>query len=152
MWCKNCSSIFVLILSFAIFQVCSIENSGYIYIYILYIYSMCKILYSALKNRSESLTDGNCITGLFKYINPVSPPPPPPPPHKKMKVAIILQIHLVGVCMAERRNKVTRIFASAGSIYYISTHWRSGLLLCCFHQLLEHSVKFTPLKYRHHSG
>ena len=27
----------------------------------------------------------------------------------------------------------------------ISTHWRSGLLLCCFHQLLEHSVKFTPL-------
>ena len=23
---------------------------------------------------------------------------------------------------------------------------RSGLLLCCFHQLLEHSVKFTPLK------
>ena len=28
----------------------------------------------------------------------------------------------------------------------ISTHWRSGLLLCCFHQLLEHSVKFTPLK------
>ena len=72
--------------------------------------------------------------------NPVSPP------HKKMKVAIILQIHLVGVCMAERRNKVTRIFASTGSIYIISTHWRSGLLLCCFHQLLEHSVKFTPLK------
>ena len=36
---------------------------------------------------SESLTDGNCITGLFKYINQVSPP------HKKMKVAIILQIH-----------------------------------------------------------
>ena len=28
----------------------------------------------------------------------------------------------------------------------ISTHWRSGLLLCCFHQLLEHSVKFIPLK------
>ena len=73
-----------------------------------------QILYSALKNRSESLTDGNCITGLFKYINPVSPP------HKKMKVAIILQIHLVGVCMAERRNKVTRIFASTGSIYIIS--------------------------------
>ena len=62
-----------------------------------------QILYSALKNRSESLTDGNCITGFFKYINPVSPP------HKKMKVAIMLQIHLVGVCMAERRNKVTRI-------------------------------------------
>ena len=99
-----------------------------------------QILYSALKNRSESLTDGNCITGLFKYINPVSPP------HKKMMVAIILQIHLVGVCMAERRNKVTRIFASTGSIYIISTHWRSGLLLCCFHQLLEHSVKFNPLK------
>ena len=95
-----------------------------------------QILYSALKNRSESLiTDGNCITGLFKYINPVSPP------HKKMKVAIILQIYLVGVCMAERRNKVTRIFASTGSIYIISTHWRSGLL-----QFLEHSVKFTPLK------
>ena len=99
-----------------------------------------QILYSALKNRSESLTDGNCITGLFKYINPVSPP------HKKMKVAIILQIHLVGVCMAERRNKVTRIFACTGSIYIISTHRRSGLLLCRFHQLLEHSVKFTPLK------
>ena len=80
-----------------------------------------QILYSALKNRSESLTDGNCITGLFKYINTVSPP------HKKMNVAIILQIHLVGVCMAERRNKVTRIFASTGSIYIISTHWRSGL-------------------------
>ena len=110
-----------------------------IYIYIIYI-EYVQILYSALKNRSESLTDGNCITGLFKYINPVSPP------HKKMKVAIILQIHLVGVCMAERRNKVTRIFASTGSIYIISTHWRSGLLLCCFHQLLEHSVKFTPLK------
>ena len=98
-----------------------------------------QILYSVLKNRSESLSDGNCITGLFKYINPVFPP------HKKMKVAIILQIHLVGVCMAEQRNKVTRIFASTGSIYIISTHWRSGLLLCCFHQLLEHSVKFTPL-------
>ena len=110
-----------------------------IYIYIIYI-KYVQILYSALKNRSESLTDGNCITGLFKYINPVSPP------HKKMKVAIILQIYLVGVCMAERRNKVTRIFASTGSIYIISTHWRSGLLLCCFHQLLEHSVKFTPLK------
>ena len=41
--------------------------------------------------------------------------------------------------------EVTRIFASTGSIYIISTHWRSGLLLCCFHQLLEHSVKFTPL-------
>ena len=75
-----------------------------------------QILYSALKNGSESLTDENCITGLFKYINPVSPP------HKKMKVAIILQIYLVGVCMAERRNKVTRIFASTGSIYIISTH------------------------------
>ena len=99
-----------------------------------------QILYSALKNRSESLTDGICITGLFKYINPVSPP------HKKMKVAVILQIYLVGKDMAERRNKVTRIFASTGSIYIISTHWRSGLLLCCFHQLLEHSVKFTPLK------
>ena len=34
-----------------------------------------QILYSALKNMSESLTDGNCITGLFKYINTVSPPP-----------------------------------------------------------------------------
>ena len=110
-----------------------------IYIYIIY-NKYVQILYSALKNRSESLTDGNCITGLFKYINPVSPP------HKKMKVAIILQTHLVGVCMAERSNKVTRIFASTGSIYIISTHWRSGLLLCCFHQLLEHSVKFTPLK------
>ena len=99
-----------------------------------------QILYSALKNGSESLTDGNCITGLFKYINQVSPP------HKKMKVAIILQLHLVGVCMVERRNKVTRIFASTGSIYIISTHWRSGLLLCFFHQLLVHSVKFTPLK------
>ena len=58
-----------------------------------------QILYSALKNRSESLTDGNCITGLFKYINPVSPP------HKKMKVAIILQIHLVGVCVYGRAKK-----------------------------------------------
>ena len=135
----NGSSISVLILSFTFFQVCSIENRGYIYIYIIYIWYV-QILYSALKNMSESLTDGNCITGLFKYINPVSPP------HKKMKVAIILQIHLVVVCMAERRNKVTRIFASTGSIYIISTHWRSGLLLCCFHQLLEHSVKFTPLK------
>ena len=110
-----------------------------IYIYIIYI-QYVQILYSALKNMSESLTDGNCITGLFKYINTVSPP------HKKMKVAIILQIHLVGVCKAEQRNKVTRIFASTGSIYIISTHWISGLLLCCFHQLLEHSVKFTPLK------
>ena len=63
-----------------------------------------QILYSALKKRSESLTDGNCITGLFKYINPVSPP------HKKMKVAIIFQIHLVGVCMAVRRNKVEIAF------------------------------------------
>ena len=36
----NCSSISVLILSFAIVQVCSIENRGYIYI--LYIYSKCK--------------------------------------------------------------------------------------------------------------
>ena len=89
---------------------------------------------------SESLTDGNCITGLFKYLKIVSPP------DQKMKVAIILQIHLVGVCMAERRNKVTRIFVSTGSIYIISTHWRSGLLLCCIHQLLENSVKFTPLK------
>ena len=75
-----------------------------------------QILYSALKNRSESLTDENCITGLFKYINPVSPP------HKKMNVAIILQIYLVGACMAEGRNKVTRIFASTGSIYIILTH------------------------------
>ena len=74
-----------------------------------------QILYSALKNKRESLTDGNCITGLFKYINTVSPP------HKKMKVAIILQIHLVGVCMAERRNKVTRIFASTGSLYYFNS-------------------------------
>ena len=137
MWCKI---VLPYLFSFSVsLSSRSVQSIiAYIYIYI-YIYSMCN-LYSALKNRSESLTDGNCITGLFKYINPVSTP------HKKMKVAIILQIHLVGVCMAERRNKVTRIFASTGSIYIISTHWRSGLLLCCFHQLLEHSVKFTPLK------
>ena len=134
MWCK-------IVLPFLFsFSVSLSSRSVQSRIADIYIYIIYKILYSALKNRSESLTDGNCITGLFKYINPVSPP------HKKMKVAIILQIHLVGVCMAERRNKVTRIFASTGSIYIISTHWRSGLLLCCFHQLLEHSVKFTPLK------
>ena len=132
MWCK-------IVLPFLFsFSVSLSSRSVQSRIADIYIY--VQILYSALKNRSESLTDGNCITGLFNYINPVSPP------HKKMKVAIILQIHLVGVCMAERRNKVTRIFASTGSIYIISTHWRSGLLLCCFHQLLEHSVKFTPLK------
>ena len=143
MWCKI---VLPFLFSFSVsLSSRSVQSIiAYIYIYIYYIYIVCAILYSALKNRSESLTDGNCITGLFKYINPVSPTPPPP--HKKMKVAIILQIHLVGVCMAERRNKVTRIFASTGSIYIISTHWRSGLFLCCFHQLLEHSVKFTPLK------
>ena len=137
MWCKI---VLPFLFSFSVSLSSRSVQSRITDIYIYYIYSYVQILYSALKNRSESLTDGNCITGLFKYINPVSPP------HKKMKVAIILQIHLVGVCMAERTNKVTRIFASTGSFYIISTHWRSGLLLCCFHQLLEHSVKFTPLK------
>ena len=137
MWCKI---VLPFLFSFSVSLSSRSVQSIIAYIYIYYIYIVCAILYSALKNRSESLTDGNCITGLFKYINPVSTP------HKKMKVAIILQIHLVGVCMAEQRNKVTRIFASTGSIYIISTHWRSGLLLCCFHQLLEHSFKFTPLK------
>ena len=33
-----------------------------------------QILYFALKNRSASLTDGNCITGLFKYKTQSLPP------------------------------------------------------------------------------
>ena len=47
---------------------------------------------------SESLTDGNCITGLFKYINKVSPP------HKKMKVAIYPS-NTFGGCVYGRAKK-----------------------------------------------
>ena len=41
---------------------------------------------------------------------------------------------------------INRYYWSQNLKNIISTHWRSVLLLCCFHQLLEHSVKFTPLK------
>ena len=94
------------------------------------------ILYSALKNRSESLTDGNCITGLFKYINPVSPP------HKKMKVAIILQIFLVGVCMAERRNKVTKQYL----YYFNSLEIRAFAVLLPSASLTQCQVYSTEVK------
>ena len=73
MWCKI---VLPFLFSFSVLLSSRSVQSRIADIYIYYIYIVCAILYSALKNRSESLTDGNCITGLFKYINPVSLPPP----------------------------------------------------------------------------
>ena len=73
-----------------------------------------QILYSALKNRSESLTDENCITGLFKYKNPVSPP------HKKIKTSLekMVATELLKLAMeteeerAERKERLKKMVAN----------------------------------------
>ena len=112
----------------------------YIYIYILYIYIVCAnfVLCSQEYERESNRWElHNWTFQIHKYS--LSPPQEDEGCHYPSNT--------FGGCVYGRAKKQSdqNICQHWQYLYYFNS-LEVGLLLCCFHQLLEHSVKFTALK------